>query len=98
MTKLTPRQLETLEQIARGQSMNEAAHNLGVSRSWVEKSLAEARKRLNARTIPNAVYLAAKSGLIAVVLWAGLSDHDMLRPRPPRTRPVVVRMVRRGKD
>lgn len=88
MNNLTPRQTKALQLVAEGFSVDEAAEEMHVSKSTLEKHLSDARERLNARNLRNAIYLAAKRGLI-VWCCVALYDADELR------RPVRVRLRRR---
>ena len=64
MTALSPRESEVLFLSASGCSQREVAARLGVSRNEVRRSLDRAQQRLNAATLPQAVALAARDGLI----------------------------------
>jgi len=57
-TRLSRRQTEVLKFAARGFTVAETAEHMGVSISSAEKTLAEARKQLGARTTAAAVYRA----------------------------------------
>lgn len=66
------RAMEALRHIAKGRTIDEAADDMNLSRSSVEKYLRTARESLHARTIAHAVHIATRNGfimlLIAVVL------------------------------
>jgi LuxR family quorum sensing-dependent transcriptional regulator len=61
---LTHRQRECLQYIADGHTGRSIAHRLGISERMVRFHLEGARLRLNAGSTTQAVYLAAKSGII----------------------------------
>jgi DNA-binding CsgD family transcriptional regulator len=61
---LTRRQRECLQYIADGHTGRSIAHRLGISERMVRFHLEGARSRLNAGSTTQAVYLAAKSGII----------------------------------
>jgi DNA-binding CsgD family transcriptional regulator len=61
---LTRRQHECLQYIADGHTGRSIAHRLGISERMVRFHLEGARLRLNASSTTQAVYLAAKSGII----------------------------------
>lgn len=50
--------------MANGQSIDECAQSMGVSRNMVNRHLERARNKLNASSTTEAVYRAAKIGLI----------------------------------
>lgn len=62
--RLTPRQLNVLKLVAAGLTTDAIAHRLGVKPSAVEDHRAEIIRRLNAQSMPNAVYIAIREGLI----------------------------------
>jgi DNA-binding CsgD family transcriptional regulator len=64
--KLTPRQLECLAMVARGETSAEIAHALGVSRRTIDHYVANACARLGVRNRVQAVAKAVADGLIAV--------------------------------
>jgi LuxR family transcriptional activator of conjugal transfer of Ti plasmids len=61
---LTRRQRDCLQYIADGHTGRSIAHRLGISERMVRFHLGAARLRLNAGSTTQAVYLAAKLGLI----------------------------------
>ena len=61
---LTRRQRECLQYTADGYTGRKVAHRLGISLRMVRFHLESARQRLNASSTTQAVYLAAKSGII----------------------------------
>lgn len=87
--KLTHKQREALRLVSEGNSVDQAAALMCVSKSTVEKHLKDARRRLYARNLRNAIYLAAKHGLI-VLCCVSVYDVDESR------RPVRTRLRRRG--
>lgn len=69
----THQQTTALQHIAHGLSVDQTADAMGISRSAVEKLLARARVKLGARNITQAVYLAAKRGIICLLVGAVFS-------------------------
>lgn len=82
----TIHQLDALRRIAEGRSIDQAAYDMGVSRSAVEKLLAEAKRRLSACTLAHAISIAIRAGLIGLTLWMqiGPDNYDMRRPKSTR--------------
>lgn len=64
-TALTPRERECLTLTAMGMRMCEIAYRLSIAEVTVNVHLRSARKRLQARTLPEAVAKALGAGLIA---------------------------------
>jgi DNA-binding CsgD family transcriptional regulator len=62
--KLTPRQMECLRRIAEGETTQEIAVALGLSRHTVDHYVGAACDRLNARTRAQAVALAVAQNLL----------------------------------
>ena len=75
------RWVETLKLVAYGNSSKQVAHIMGITIDAVTKNLERARRKLNAKTTTEAVYKAAKSGLIAVLLTVSVNNslHDVNR-------------------
>jgi DNA-binding CsgD family transcriptional regulator len=73
--------IETLKHVAHGNSSKQVAAIMGITIDAVTKNLERARHKLNAKTTTEAVYKAAKSGLIAVLLTVSVNNslHDMTR-------------------
>jgi len=75
MTTYSKRGLQVLKHLgADGDSIDQAADKMAVTRSTVEKHLQRIKKQLSARSLINAIYIATKSGLIMVVIV--VSAHD----------------------
>lgn len=88
--------LTVLCNVAHGMSINECAQSMGVSRNMVNRHLERARNKLNAKTTTEAVYIAAKSGLIVLLISVNLlSNGDNLRraPRRPRKQKAVAAII-----
>lgn len=81
---MTPRQIEALSLVAHGRSIDQAADEMGVCRSTVEKLLSQAKQRLNAANLRNAVYKAARMSLI--IYCAGVMCFAEEARRPSRVR------------
>lgn len=81
---LTPKQRKALEYVAKGYSIEQAADEMCISKSTLEKHIMSSKGRLNATNLRHAIYLAAKQGLI---VWCCVTvyDADDIR-RSPRTR------------
>lgn len=62
------RKTETLYHLAHGLNIDQTAERMDITRSCVEKHLAEAKKRLGAKTVANAVYIAVKRGILVSAL------------------------------
>lgn len=94
---MTTRQNQALALIGRdGLSVDQTADAMHCSRSAVEKLLARARVRLGARNLVQAVYLAAKQGVICLLVGilcavGNVPDASLWR-RP--VRPSVSRVAR----
>lgn len=84
--ELTPRQTKALQLIGEGFSIDQAADEMHVSKSTLEKHLAGAKDRLNARNLRNAVYLAAKRGLIILCCISVYNVDDARRTSRVRLR------------
>lgn len=65
---LTPRLSAVLVAAARGETAKETAYRLALAPSTVERQRRVAVSRLGARTLPHAVAIAARSGLLSA-LW-----------------------------
>lgn len=76
---LTHRQEEALFIIASGYSIQECADMMSISRSSVEKLLQKAKSNLNAVNVRNAIYEAAKAGLIVFCCFAILDAEEVRR-------------------
>ena len=63
---LTPRETETLEQLARGRSYREAAHALGISHHTVADHVKMIYKKLSVHSRGGAVYKGLQAGLIHI--------------------------------
>lgn len=63
-TKLTARQLECLEMVARGETSAEISHALGISRRTIDHYVANTCARLGVRNRTQAVAKAIIEGLI----------------------------------
>lgn len=61
---LTPRQLEIVVLLANGHRFDEIGAMLHLSPSSVEKTIATARKRTDARTLPHLISIVIASGLL----------------------------------
>ena len=85
---MTPQQRKALHLVATGNSYDQTADSMTLSRSAVEKLLARARQAMGARNITHAVYLAAKRGIISVLVAAvfasGMSPDASLWRRQVR--------------
>lgn len=66
--------LEALLHVASGNSSKQIASLMDISIDAVTKNLERARGKLSAKTTAEAVYKAAKSGLIAVLIVASFSN------------------------
>jgi DNA-binding CsgD family transcriptional regulator len=83
--ELTKRQKEALELMARGKSIDAAACEMHVSRSTIEKFLAQCKERLGAANLRHAVFLATRGGLIAVFIGVLVFADDARRSARHRT-------------
>lgn len=97
-TKVTARQLIALNHLSQGRNIDQTADAMCLSRSSVEKLLASARKRLNARTMTHAVSMAIRSGLICAIITVSIGgDYEMQRVMARRGRRrdefTIVRLV-----
>jgi DNA-binding CsgD family transcriptional regulator len=63
---LSPRQLACLDLLSRGNTIPEAARELGISPRTVEQHLGDACSRLGVRTRIEAIVIAVRQGLIPV--------------------------------
>ena len=70
---ITQRQTQALYIIASGYSLDECAEIMRISRSSVEKLLQKTKAKLEAKNLRNAVYKAAKAGII---LWCCVAILD----------------------
>ena len=64
---LTPRQLEILKLIAKGQTAKEIAFDLGLSIKTVETHRAQIMERLGIRDVPKLVLYAVRHGLVSAL-------------------------------
>lgn len=71
MTALSPRESEVLFLSASGCSQREVAARLGVGRNEVRRNLDHIEKHLNAASLPHAVAVAAREGLLDLTLIPG---------------------------
>jgi DNA-binding CsgD family transcriptional regulator len=79
-TNPTARQLVALNHLSQGRNIDQTADAMCLSRSSVEKLLADARRRINARTLTHAVSLAIRGGLICAIFVVSVgSDLDVQR-------------------
>ncbi len=83
------RDMEALKHIANGESIDQAADKMCLSRSSVEKLLHRVRNSLNARTLAHAVHLATKQGFIMLLITVVLTTPT------GRISPRSVRVTRR---
>lgn len=87
MSKPTARQLVALNHLSHGRNIDQTADTMCLSRSSVEKLLAAAKKRLNARTLTHAVSTAIRGGLICAIAAVSVGgDIDMQRTMARRGR------------
>lgn len=63
---LSPAQLDVLARVAKGATLKEIAFDTRRSVATIQQHVFAARRKIGARTMPHAVYLAMK--------------HDLLRP------------------
>ena len=73
MTKYTKRGIELLGRVAEGDNIEQAADNVHIARSTADKHLAKIKKHLGAKTLYEAVYIAAKSGLIVTIFTVSIT-------------------------
>lgn len=64
LDKLTRREREVLSAVAQGKKAKEIAHESGRSIPTVHDLMKKARHRLGALTLPHAVAIATKEGLV----------------------------------
>lgn len=83
------RDMEALKHIAHGESIDQVADKMCLSRSSVEKLLYRVRNSLNARTLAHAVHLATKQGFIMLLITVVLTTPT------GRISPRSVRVTRR---
>lgn len=96
--KLTIRQRDALERIAMGLTIDQAAHDICVSRSTFEKILSAVKRKLNARSVANAIYIAVKAGILLVcVIATNLEEWDDFRNAKQETRIVRSKKLRSRK-
>ena len=87
MKTLSQRKIHILQLAAKGLTVKDTAKLLGVSRSTIEKHLIEVREHFNAKNIANAVYNAAKAGVIVYACFSMVNTGEMRRNvRPTRLR------------
>lgn len=65
---ISKRGVEALKLVGSGQNIDRTADAMGISRSTVEKHLFKVKHQLGAKNLMNAVYIAAKGGLILIVI------------------------------
>lgn len=87
--RIMKRDMEALKHIANGESIDQAADKMCLSRSSVEKLLHRVRNSLNARTLAHAVHLATKQGFIMLLITVVLTTPT------GRISPRSVRVTRR---
>ena len=81
------KELEALKHIAHGDTIDQTASVMHLSRSSVEKYLQAVRRRLNARTLAYAVHIATKRGLIVVLIAVVIATPTgRIAPRVTRVR------------
>jgi len=75
------RWVDALSRTAHGKSSKQVADEMSISIDAVTSHLHRAREKLNAKTTTEAVYKAAKSGLICLLLSVSVSNslHDFTR-------------------
>jgi len=95
--QFTKKQLAAIEKIAHGRSYDQAAFDLGISRSAIDKTISTVRCKLRASTTIEAVYKLAKAGLICVIGYVSMHGNLDEARRPPRPARIV-RVMRRSKD
>ena len=61
---LTPAEVEILGHLAHGLAEAQAARRMSMSEATLRRNLARAREKLGATSTTNAVYIAARRGLI----------------------------------
>ena len=61
---LSELQVEILQRFAAGQTSTQVARALAISEATMRRNLQDARNTLGAASTANAIYLAAKAGLI----------------------------------
>lgn len=84
--ELSPRQKKALKFIGEGRSIDQAAEDMHVSKSTLEKHLKVAKEKLGARNLRNAVYIAAKRGLIILCCVSIYNADDARRTGRVRLR------------
>lgn len=83
--------MKFLQDYANGLLIKQIADKHSVSVSYVDKVLRRHREQLNAKTLAHAVYKAAKSGLICILIMASVfEEYDATR----RVREIRVRAKR----
>lgn len=65
---LTDLEVSTLNKIANGKLVKQVAGSESVSHSAIDKRIGNIKRKLNAKTLCEAVYKASKSGLICVLM------------------------------
>lgn len=85
--KVTARQLVALNHLSQGRSIDQTADAMCLSRSSIEKLLASAKKRINAKTLTHAVSMAIRGGLICAIVVVSIGgDLDVQRTMARRGR------------
>ena len=65
---LTELEVSTLHRLANGQLVKQVAHTDSVSHSCIDKRISNIKRKLNAKTLCEAVYKASKAGVICLIL------------------------------
>lgn len=65
---LTNLETRTLQKLANGQRVKQVAASEGSSHSAVDKRISNIKRKLNAKTLSEAVYKAVKAGVICLLL------------------------------
>ena len=90
--------MQALKLAANGNSAKESARELGVSERAINENLKRAKKKLNARTVAEAVYKAVKAGVICLLIAQQLYGipNDFTRIRGEGR--LTIRTTRRDDD
>jgi DNA-binding CsgD family transcriptional regulator len=84
---MNKKKIDVLKHIANGDTIDQTADAMCLSRSSVEKYLQSVRHILNARTLAHAVYLATKQGFIMLLITVVLTTPTgRIVPRHMRVR------------
>lgn len=65
---LTELEVSTLHRLANGQLVKQVASSDSVSHSCIDKRISNIKRKLNAKTLCECVYKAAKAGIICLLL------------------------------